>query len=211
MTDPNPGSQMAGPDDKTTVLPETAVALVEMERLQQELQASEERAKNHWEQYLRALADVDNVRKRAAKDLENTRQFAVEKFAQDLVAVKDSLELGIATLQKEGGQSRRGQPRRGAERHASAAGQGVRKGADRRDQSGRAAFNPELHEAMMAQPSDAPPNTVLSVVQKGYQLNGRLLRPARVIVSAAEKLIQEQFFLERMDLASTKGPRVNTQ
>ena len=102
MTDPNSGSQMAGPDDKTTVLPETAVALVEMERLQQELQASEERAKNHWEQYLRALADVDNVRKRAAKDLENTRQFAVEKFAQDLVAVKDSLELGIATLQKDG-------------------------------------------------------------------------------------------------------------
>jgi molecular chaperone GrpE len=45
-------------------------------------------------------------------------------------------------------------------------------------------FNPELHEAMMAQPSDAPPNTVLSVVQRGYQLNGRLLRPARVIVSA---------------------------
>ena len=103
MTDRDLNTQMAGPDDKTTVLPETAVALVEMERLQQELVASEERSKNHWEQYLRALADVDNVRKRAAKDLESTRQFAVEKFAQDLVAVKDSLELGIATLQKEGG------------------------------------------------------------------------------------------------------------
>ncbi len=49
-----------------------------------------------------------------------------------------------------------------------------------------AAFNPELHEAMMAQPSDAPPNTVLTVVQRGYQLNGRLLRPARVVVSAAK-------------------------
>src|SRR5690349_25020637 len=95
MTDPNPGSQMAGPDDKTTVLPETAVALVEMERLQQELAASEERSKNHWEQYLRALADVDNVRKRAAKDLESARQYAVEKFAQDLIGVKDSLELAI--------------------------------------------------------------------------------------------------------------------
>ena len=47
-------------------------------------------------------------------------------------------------------------------------------------------FNPELHEAMMAQPSDAPPNTVLAVVQRGYQLNGRLLRPARVIVSASK-------------------------
>ncbi len=110
---------MAGPDDKTTVLPETAVALVEMERLQQELAASEERAKNHWEQYLRALADVENVRKRAAKDLENTRQFAVEKFAQDLVAVKDSLELGIATFQKDGAaKSDVGQPRRRAERDA---------------------------------------------------------------------------------------------
>ena len=46
-------------------------------------------------------------------------------------------------------------------------------------------FNPEHHEAMMAQPSDAPPETVLAVIQKGYQLNGRLLRPARVVVSAA--------------------------
>ena len=49
-----------------------------------------------------------------------------------------------------------------------------------------AAFNPELHEAMMTQPSDAPPNTVLAVVQRGYQLNGRLLRPARVVVAAAK-------------------------
>ena len=102
MTDPLNEHALPGPDDKTTVLPETAVALVEMERLQQALAASEERAKNHWEQYLRALADVDNVRKRAAKDLENTRQFAVEKFAQDLIAVKDSLELGIATFRKTG-------------------------------------------------------------------------------------------------------------
>ena len=185
MTDPNLGSQMAGPDDKTTVLPETAVALVEMERLQQELQASEERAQNHWEQYLRALADVDNVRKRAAKDLENTRQFAVEKFAQDLVAVKDSLELGIATLQKDG------------EAKSDAAGlvegqnatlrllaKAFEKAQIEEIHPEGQPFNPEFHEAMMAQPSDAPPNTVLSVVQKGYQLNGRLLRPARVIVSA---------------------------
>src|SRR3982751_263369 len=100
MSDPLNDHGTAGPDDKTTVLPETAVALVELERLQNELAASEERAKNHWEQYLRALADVDNVRKRAAKDLEATRQFAIEKFAQDLVAVKDSIELAIATADK---------------------------------------------------------------------------------------------------------------
>src|SRR5689334_17896232 len=105
MIEPNADAHTAGPEDKTTVLPETATALVELERLQNELAASEERAKNHWEQYLRALADVDNVRKRAAKDLENARQYAVEKFAQDLIAVKDSLELGIQTYSKEGGKS----------------------------------------------------------------------------------------------------------
>src|SRR5512138_3703107 len=95
MMEPNSEAYEAGSDDKTTVLPETATALVEMERLQTELVAAEERAKNHWEQYLRALADVDNVRKRAAKDLESARQYAIEKFAQDLIGVKDSLELGI--------------------------------------------------------------------------------------------------------------------
>ena len=185
MTDPILGSQMAGPDDKTTVLPETAVALVEMERLQQELQASEERAKNHWEQYLRALADVDNVRKRAAKDLENTRQFAVEKFAQDLVAVKDSLELGIATFQKEAaGKADMAGLIEGQNATIRLLAKAFEKAQIEEINPEGHAFNPELHEAMMAQPSDAPPNTVLSVVQKGYQLNGRLLRPARVIVSA---------------------------
>jgi molecular chaperone GrpE len=180
MTDPIHGSQMAGPDDKTTVLPETAVALVEMERLQQELQASEERAKNHWEQYLRALADVDNVRKRGAKDLENTRQFAVEKFAQDLVAVKDSLELGIANA----GKSDPSSLIEGQNATLRLLAKAFEKASIEEINPEGQTFNPELHEAMMTQPGDAPANTVVSVVQKGYQLNGRLLRPARVIVSA---------------------------
>ena len=100
MPEPSNFSAAHGADEKTEVLPETAVQLVEMERLKSELLAAEERAKNHWEQYLRALAEVDNVRKRGAKDLESTRQFAIEKFAQDLVAVIDSLELAIANSGK---------------------------------------------------------------------------------------------------------------
>ncbi len=98
------------------MLPETAVQLVEMERLKIELAGAEERAKNHWEQYLRALADVDNVRKRAAKDLESARQFAVEKFAQDLVGVKDSLELGQSA---NAAKADVGKPGRRAERHVA--------------------------------------------------------------------------------------------
>jgi molecular chaperone GrpE len=182
MRDPLNEQGTAGPDDKTTVLPETAVALVEMERLQQELQASEERAKNHWEQYLRALADVDNVRKRAAKDLESTRQFAVEKFAQDLIAVKDSLELAILNSGKAN--SEVASLIEGQNATLRLLAKAFEKAQIEEINPEGAPFNPELHEAMMAQPSDAPPNTVLSVVQRGYQLNGRLLRPARVIVSA---------------------------
>jgi molecular chaperone GrpE len=180
MNEPLNEHGTAGPDDKTTVLPETAVALVEMERLQQALAASEERAKNHWEQYLRALADVENVRKRAAKDLESTRQYAVEKFAQDLIAVKDSLEMGIANSAKADVASLI----EGQNATLRQLAKAFEKAQIEEINPEGAAFNPELHEAMMTQPSDAPPNTVLNVVQRGYQLNGRLLRPARVIVSA---------------------------
>ena len=183
MRDPLNEQGTAGPEDKTTVLPETAVALVEMERLQQELAASEERAKNHWEQYLRALADVDNVRKRAAKDLESTRQFAIEKFAQELIAVKDSLELATANSANADAASLiEGQ--QATLRLLTKAFEKAQ--IEEINPPEGAPFNPESHEAMMAQPSDTPANTVLAVIQRGYQLNGRLLRPARVVVSASK-------------------------
>jgi|SRR5688572_5738765 molecular chaperone GrpE len=183
----NPESHTAGADDKTTVLPETAVALVEMERLQTELAAAEERAKTHWEQYLRALADVDNVRKRAAKDLETTRQFAIEKFAQDLIAVKDSLELAIVNLERANSEKTNADLAslvEGEKATLRLLAKAFEKAQIEELNPEGAMFNPEQHEAMMAQPSEAPPNTVLAVVQRGYQLNGRLLRPARVVVSA---------------------------
>ena len=179
MIDPN-SDTLAGSEDKTTVLPETAVALVEMERLQNELAGAEERAKTHWEQYLRALADVDNVRKRAAKDLENARQYAVEKFAQDLVGVKDSLELALQSADKADVASLV----EGQSATLRLLAKAFEKAQIEEVNPLGTVFNPGMHEAMMAQPSDAPPNTVLNVVQRGYQLNGRLLRPARVIVSA---------------------------
>ena len=180
MSEPNAAAH--GADEKTEVLPETAVQLVELERLKTELAASEERAKNHWEQYLRALADVDNVRKRGAKDLENTRQYAVEKFAQELIGVKDSLELGIQNSSKADVASLV----EGQSATLRLLSKAFEKAQIEEINPEGQAFNPELHEAMMAQPSDAAPNTVIAVIQRGYQLNGRLLRPARVVVSAAK-------------------------
>ncbi len=182
MPEPSNFSAAHGADEKTEVLPETAVQLVEMERLKSELVAAEERAKNHWEQYLRALAEVDNVRKRAAKDLESTRQFAIEKFAQDLIAVIDSLELAIANSDKADAASLIEGEKATLRLLAKAFEKAQIEEVNPQGQP----FNPEFHEAMMTQPSDAAPNTVLAVIQKGYQLNGRLLRPARVVVSAAK-------------------------
>jgi molecular chaperone GrpE len=181
MPEPSNFSAAHGADEKTEVLPETAVQLVEMERLKSELVAAEERAKNHWEQYLRALAEVDNVRKRGAKDLESTRQFAIEKFAQDLIAVIDSLELAITNSDKADAASLIEGEKATLRLLAKAFEKAQIEEVNPQGQP----FNPEFHEAMMTQPSDAAPNTVLAVIQKGYQLNGRLLRPARVVVSAA--------------------------
>jgi molecular chaperone GrpE len=180
MNAPRPSSA----DEKTEVLPETAVQLVEMERLRSELLAAEERAKSHWEQYLRALADVENVRKRAAKDLEATRLYAIEKFAQDLIGIKDSLELGLASA--GAGKADVASLGEGLQATLRLLVKAFEKAQIEEISPEGAAFNPELHEAMMTQPGDAPPNTVLSVIQKGYQLNGRLLRPARVVVSAPQ-------------------------
>jgi molecular chaperone GrpE len=171
-----------GSDEKTEVLPETAVQLVEMERLKSELVAAEERARTHWDQYMRALAEMDNIRKRAAKDLEGTRQFAVEKFAQDLIGVKDSLELALANAGKADVSSLV----EGQSATLRLLAKAFEKAQIEEVNPEGQPFNPELHEAMMAQPSDAAPNTVLSVIQRGYTLNGRLLRPARVVVSSAK-------------------------
>ena len=182
MRDPLNTAAPHGADEKTEVLPETAVQLVEMERLRLELVGAEERAKNHWEQYLRALAEVDNVRKRGAKDLENTRQFAIEKFAQDLIGVRDSLELAI----QNSGKADVASLIEGQTATLRLLAKAFEKAQIEEINPEGIAFNPEQHEAMMAQPSDAPANTVLAVIQRGYQLNGRLLRPARVVVSAAK-------------------------
>jgi len=171
-----------GSDEKTEVLPETAVQLVEMERLKSELVAAEERAKTHWDQYMRAVAEMDNIRKRAAKDLEGTRQFAIEKFAQDLIGVKDSLELGLANAGKADVASLV----EGQSATLRLLAKAFEKAQIEEINPEGQQFNPELHEAMMAQPSDSPPNTVLAVIQRGYTLNGRLLRPARVVVSSAK-------------------------
>ena len=173
MTANEPGAE------PTTVLPETAAELVDLERLQRSLAEAEERAKSHWEQYVRALAELDNVRKRAARDIEAANRYGLEKFAAELLPVQDSLEAAV----QNAGRADAATLRAGQEATLQLLSKALEKlGVTAIDPKGEA-FDPERHEAMMTQESDADPNTVLQVVQPGYELNGRLLRPARVIVS----------------------------
>src|SRR5512142_107091 len=101
MNGDEPGQERHGTSgEPTAVLPETAAQLVELERLQQALTEAEERAKNHWDQYLRAVADLDNVRKRAQRDIEAANRYGLEKFAQELLPVWDSLDLAVQNAGK---------------------------------------------------------------------------------------------------------------
>jgi len=169
--------------EQTAVLPETASQLVELERLQLALSEAEERAKSHWEQYLRAVADLDNVRKRAARDIEAANRYGLEKFAAELLPVRDSLELAVQNAEKA---TDIRSLKQGQEATLQLLAKALEKiGIVTVNPVGEP-FDPARHEAMMAQPSNtAEPNSVLQVVQPGYELNGRLLRPARVIVSKA--------------------------
>jgi len=168
--------------EPTAVLPETAAQLVELERLSQALAESEERARSHWEQYLRAVAELENVRKRAARDIEAANRYGLEKFAQELLPVRDSLELAVQNAGRADPKSLL----EGQEATLKLLNRALEKlGVTVIDPLGEP-FDPARHEAMMTQESaTAEPSSVLQVVQPGYELNGRLLRPARVIVARA--------------------------
>jgi len=133
---------------------------------------------------IRAKAEVDNVRRRSAQDVEKARKFALEKFAGEMLVSVDNLERALQNIDKED-ESNKGIIE-GVELTlqgliASLEKFGV-KGVDPQDQP----FNPEFHQAMsMQEVEGVAPNTVIAVMQKGYELNGRLLRPAMVMVSKA--------------------------
>ena len=146
------------------------------------LAAAEARATENRNSYLRAVAELDNFRKRSEREIDNARKFAIERFAQELVTVGDALEAGInAGVANPGPALLEGAQATLRQLHRAFDKGGI-KIIDPQGQP----FDPQWHEAMAVQESDEhPANTVLSVVQKGYSLNGRLLRPARVIVSKA--------------------------
>ncbi len=145
------------------------------------LAAAEARAKESHEQYLRALAEMENVRRRAQDDVSKAHKYAIESFAESLLPVRDSLEMALSVevpsveSLKEGVEATLRQLTQAFDRHRLLV-------IDPLHQK----FDPNRHQAISMAPSkDVAPNHVVSVLQKGYLINDRILRPALVTVSKA--------------------------
>jgi molecular chaperone GrpE len=160
----------AGPDS-----PEQLTALLEDAR---------SKADEHWNALLRARAEIENLNRRHAREMENAHKFALDGFVRELLQVRDSLELGHdAALDAKADVEKL---REGTELTLKLLTDVMNKFGVQQISPMGEPFNPELHQAMTTQPrDDVPPNTVVAVVQKGSLLNGRLVRPALVMVSAA--------------------------
>jgi molecular chaperone GrpE len=164
-----------------------------VEELQEKLIAADAKVAEYWDQVVRTKAEMENVKRRARLDVENARKYSVEKFAAAILPIVDSLAQGRETSQSVTDVSVLHEGMKMTEEMliSTLEKQGLTQILPEGEK-----FNPEFHEAMaMVESSDVPTDHVITVFQKGFQLNGRLLRPARVVVSrgtAEVKSIDEQ-------------------
>lgn len=160
------------------------------EALREALEAERRRAAEYKDELLRAQAELENTRRRAARDVEKAHKYGLDRLINEFLPVKDSMELGLSA-------SLEGQDvaavREGLELTLKMFGDALeRLGVSAIDPQGEK-FDPEYHQAMNTVPAaDKPPGTVVSVMQKGYVLNDRLVRPALVSVSKAPESSEGQ-------------------
>ncbi|MBI5901076.1 MAG: nucleotide exchange factor GrpE [Rhodocyclales bacterium] len=160
----------AGPEPAAEVMPS----------LEESLKTAELKAAEHHDAWLRAKAETENVRRRAQEDIAKAGKYAVEKFSGELLAVKDSLEAALANENQS------------AENLKAGVELTLRQLVAAFEKSNLAEispvgekFDPHRHQAISQIEADGEPNTVVSVLQKGYALHGRVIRPALVVVSKA--------------------------
>jgi len=149
--------------------------------LTEQLRVLEQKAAEHHDAWLRAKAETENVRRRAAEDVIKAGKFAIEKFATELLVVKDSLEQSLA-LESPSLES----IREGVELTLRNLARAFEKGNVQEIDPAGQKFDPHQHQAMSMVPSEQPANTVIQVFQKGYALEGRVIRPALVAVSSGQ-------------------------
>ncbi|MBL0554110.1 nucleotide exchange factor GrpE [Aeromonas caviae] len=172
----------AQPVEPTDVDSEVTAEQTRIAELEAQLEAAQQASLEERERAIRAVAEMENLRRRAAQDVEKAHKFALEKFAAELLPVLDNLERAIELADKENDTLK---PMiEGVELTLKSMQSGVAKfGLVALDPTNQP-FDPNAHQAMSMVPSaDVAPNTVIAVMQKGYELNGRVIRPAMVMVS----------------------------
>ncbi len=160
--------------------PSEALSAEELTKLLEEARAQ---ADAHWDKVVRAQAELDNLKKRHQRELEQAHKFGLEKFVAEMLGVWDSLELGYQAAKENHDIEKLLE---GTELTLKMLRDAMGKfGVEQIDPQGEP-FDPEKHQAMqVVERDDVAPNTVVEVIQKGYSLNGRLVRPALVMVSKA--------------------------
>jgi len=152
--------------------------------LEKQLEDAKAQAADNLDQLMRTRAEMENIRRRSEKDVSNARKYALEKFAQELLPVIDSMEMGVAAAQDENADVAK--LREGTEMTLKMFETAIEKFGIKGVHPHGETFNPEHHQAMtMIDSAEHEPNTVIDVMQKGYLLNERLVRPAMVVVSSA--------------------------
>jgi len=191
VVDENVEELEASPEESNAELIE-ADESSDHEELTLMLEDARNKADEHWNQVLLSNAELENTRRRARQDVENAHKFALEKFARELLPVKDSLEMGLVAANTDEGDAT-AQLKEGTELTLKMLTTAMEKfGIESMGSEGEV-FNPEIHQAMsMMESADHAPNIVMAVMQKGYQLNDRLIRPAMVVVSKAAVVIDAE-------------------
>ncbi|WP_423823781.1 nucleotide exchange factor GrpE [Salinisphaera sp. SPP-AMP-43] len=171
-----------GSEDSVDAGEPSADGVSETAELTAQLEQAQAEAEQYREQAVRAQAEMENIRKRSQRDVDSARKFAIEKFASELLGVRDSLELGLQAAEDNHGDFDK--LKEGMDMTYRMLASSMEKvGIETINPEGET-FNPEYHEAVATQPTDEmAPNTVASVMQKGYTLNGRVLRAAMVTVA----------------------------
>ena len=152
-----------------------------IEDLESQLQEAQQSAKDNWDKLLRSQAEMENLKRRTTKDLENAHKFALDGFVKALLEVSDSLTMGIKSAKDE--KATIETTTEGLELTLKVFNSTLEKFGVESINPIDEKFDPELHEAVTMVPMpDKKSNTVLEVIQTGFTLNGRLVRPALVIV-----------------------------
>lgn len=168
QTEPTPPESAAEAAHETETMPS----------MEEMLRAAELKAEEHHDAWLRAKAETDNLRRRAAEDMDKARKFAVESFANELLAVRDSLEAALSAEAPSVENLKNGVELT-LKQLVAAFGRNQLHDIDPIGEK----FDPHLHQAIQMVESDQPANTVVTVLQKGYRLHDRTLRPALVMVA----------------------------